>query len=40
MQEANSQAMDLLTNNSDLWQYAYTDEKGRISFTDKGLAQI
>lgn len=40
LQEANSQAMDLLTNNSDLWQYAYTDEKGRISFTDKGLAQI
>lgn len=40
LQEANNQAMDLLTNNPDLWQYAYTDKKGRISFTDKGLTQI
>ena len=37
LQEANNQAMELLSNNPDLWQYAYTNEKGRINLTDEGL---
>ena len=40
LQSANDQALALLQDNPDLWEYMYTDEKGRISFKEEGLKKV
>lgn len=40
LQSANDQALALLQDNPDLWEYMYTDEKGRISFKEEGLEKV
>ena len=40
LQSANDQALALLQDNPDLWEYMYTDKKGRISFKEEGLEKV
>lgn len=40
LQSANDQALALLQDNPDLWEYMYTDEKGRIFFKEEGLEKV